>query len=229
MGEQIPLYFLTRFSVLSFFLSSKYTIQQYADLRPYKRQMIASIDTFLCRRCDMGENDITLEAMTKSEYFTRYAVLMARAMYAFALCHEIGHLILEHQKKRFKSSIERELEADYAANQIFELLIKDEEQHKYLEMMDGLSRAPLALFDIYDLVDYYKREILDVETEGGDHPRPYMRRASLLDGFGFNDNENSFNLYSVLSERASSLKYYIHKHKVQMRNIILEIHSADKI
>lgn len=223
-AEDLIEIFLAEFSCIAFFMASN-TGKQCSDMRPYKRALIAIIDIFACRCRYVRIDEIVLDVMTKNEHITKFACFMSRAMYTFLLCHEIAHIVKKHGNVVDGNSIKNEFEADSVGYEIFNSLIKNADEHKHLEFFPGLQRAPLALFEIFDLVDYFRKEILDDEAQDINHPPSYLRKAALLEGFDFGDDKESFDLYLVVSERVSSLKYYIYKNRDMMRKVIQEIHE----
>ena len=223
-AEELVLSFLTEFSCLAFFLAMNNT-EKDATAKDYKRHMVALIDIFVCRKKNSGLDSVLLEAIGKNDHSTEYACYMARAMYTYMLCHEVAHLVLEHDAKR---DFQQELEADALGYDFLNWIIQDYEELEHLEFFEGLRRAPLALFDVFDLVEYFKKVVLDEAETDSYHPAPYLRRAHLLDKFDFGDDEESFNLYLVISEQASALKYYIYKYKNTMREEIKKIHERDR-
>ena len=224
-AEELMLSFLTEFSLFAFYISMENTAKAAKDdLRQYKRYMVAAIDIFACRKKNSGIDEVFLEVVGKNEHSAKFACFMSRAMYTFMLCHEVAHTVLNQSAD---SSFQSEFDADALGYELFYSLISNSDKLNYLEFFQGLCRAPLALFDIFDLVDYFKREILDEFVEDPKHPAPFLRKAALLDQFDFGDDEESFNLYLVLSEQVSSLKYYIHKYKDVMRKEIKKIHDRD--
>lgn len=222
-AEELVVSFLTEFSCIAFFLAAKYT-EKDEDIKVYKRHMVALIDIFVCRKKNSGIDNVILEAIGKNDHSTKFACFMARAMYTYMLCHEVAHAALCHEEK---IDYQQEFDADALGYELFYCLILNWDELKYLEFFPGLRRAPLALFDIFDLVEYFKREILEESEENPYHPLPYLRKAHLLDSFDFGDDEESFNLYLVISEQVSALKYYIYKHKETMRKEIKKIHADD--
>lgn len=223
-AEELVLSFLTEFSCFGFFLVM-YNTEKEATAKDIKRHMVAAIDIFICRKKNTGLDSVLLEAIGKNDHSTEYACYMARAMYTYILCHEIAHVVLEHEEKR---DYQQEFEADALGYEIFNWLILNSEELEYLEFFEGLRRAPLAVFDIFDLVEYFKNIILEEREANLYHPAPYLRKAHLLDKFDFGDDEESFNLYLVISEQVSALKYYIYKYKDTMRKEIQKIHQQDR-
>jgi hypothetical protein len=222
-AEELVLSFLTEFSCYAFYLSMKETREK-DDIRPFKRRMIAMIDIFVFRKKNTDFDEITMEVIGKNEHSTKFACFMARAMYTYILCHEIAHAVINYKGEK---SLQNEFDADALGYEIFYSLILNSDNLKHLEFFPGLRRAPIALFDIFDLIDYFKREILDNYTVDTSHPAPFLRKAALLEQFDFGDDEESFNLYLVISERVSALKYYIYKNREVMKKEISKIHESD--
>lgn len=223
-AEELVLSFLTEFSCFAFFLVM-YNTDKEATAKEIKRHMVAAIDIFICRKKNTGLDDVLLEAIGKNDHSTKFACYMARAMYTYMLCHEVAHVILEHEEKQ---NFHQEFQADALGYKIFNQLIRNSEELEHLEFFEGLRRAPLALFDIFDLVEYFKNIILEEVEINPYHPAPYLRKAHLLDKFDFGDDEESFNLYLVISEQVSALYYYIYKYKDTMRKEIQKIHQQDR-
>ena len=223
-AEELVLSFLTEFSCLVFFLAM-YNTEKDASTKDYKRHMVALIDIFVCRKKNSGLDNVLLEAIGKNDHSTQYACYMARAMYTYILCHEVAHVILEHDAKR---DFQQELEADFLGYEFFNWLIQDYNELEHLGFFEGLRRAPLALFDVFDLVEYFKKVVLDEVEIDSYHPAPYLRKAHLLDNFDFGDDEECFNLYLVISEQVSALKYYIYNYKDTMGKEIRKIHERDR-
>lgn len=224
-AEELVVSFLTEFSCLAFFLATRNTEKDEA-IKVYKRHMVALIDIFVYRKKNSGLDKVILEAIGKNDHSTKFACFMGRAMYTYMLCHEVAHAVLQHEER---VDYQQEFDADALGYEIFYCLILNCNDLQYLEFFPGLRRAPLALFDIFDLVEYFKKEILEQCEEKTHHPFPYLRKAHLLDSFDFGDDEESFDLYLVISEQVSALKYYIYKHKEIMREEIKKIHADDKL
>jgi sRNA-binding regulator protein Hfq len=192
------------------------------DIKKYKKWMIAVIDIYACQHKQMWRDETMLEVITKNEMSSKYACFMARAMYTFIICHEVAHIIYKHTKE---TSIRDELDADALGYEIFCALILDSENLTTLEFFEGLRRAPLALFDIFELVEYYKETIHNKTPLPSGHPLASLRKAALLNQFDFGNNVESFDLYLVISEKASALKHYIYEHRVGMREEVQRIHN----
>jgi hypothetical protein len=217
--ELMPI-FLTNISCGAFYMSA--TNSQIQDKKRLNRLLVTIIDVFVCRHKDNAAADL-FTVITENDHSTKFACFMQRAMYSFILCHEIAHIALQHSG----SSLINEFDADALGYEIFYSTILNADNLKYLEFFISLRRAPLALFDILDVVKYYQRVILDKEDNDTSHPEPILRKAALLDQFDFGDDEECFNLYLVISERMTALKYYIYKYKDVMREKIKEIHLTD--
>lgn len=220
IADDLLLILLNVFSFGAFYMSM--TAPKTKDNKGVSKFLVAAIDIFACRRKDNAPNDI-LTIITENDHATKFASFVARAMFSFALCHEIAHSALKDPNDDWI----KEFHADALGYELLHSAILEHENLKHLEFFEGLRRAPLALFDILDLVEYYKQTILENVSSDKSHPPPTLRKAALLDQFDFGDNEECLNLYSVISERASALKYYIHKHRKGMREEITKIHESD--
>jgi len=219
-ADELMLMFLNSFSCGAFYMSMKASTIK--DRKALNRMLVSLIDIFACRNKDNIAQDL-LTIFTENDHSTKFACFMARAMYSFLLCHEIAHLALQHSNV----SWENEFDADALGYEIFYSAILNHENLKHLEFFDSLRRAPLALFDILDTLEYFKSVIHDHKGSPLTHPEPSLRKAALLDQFDFGDNEECFNLYLVISERAAALKYYIHKYRDVMKEEIKKIHMSD--
>ena len=220
IADELVNMFLTWFSCLAFYASMN--TDEPKDKKALSRMFIGVIDTLVCRNVDDCVDGM-LEIVTKYDNSTKFACLMSRAMYSFNLCHEIAHVALGHSD----NSRINEFDADALGYEIFYSTILNHDILKHLEFFGGLRRAPLALFDILDVVEYYKLEILNQSSDYKIHPEPFLRKAALLDQFDFGDDPECFNLYLVISEKAVALKHYIDKHKDALRVNIRKIHSGD--
>jgi hypothetical protein len=220
IADELVNMFLTRFSCVAFY--SSMNTEEAIDIKAINRMFIGVIDTLVCRNVDISVDGM-IEIITKYENATKYACLFSRAMYSYYLCHEIAHIALNHTE----NTKDNEYEADALAYEIFYATILNRASLKHLEFFQGLRRAPLALFDILDTVEYFKTEILDQPSNFTTHPEPFLRKAALLNQFDFGDDVESFNLYLVVSEKAVALKHYINKYKGALRVNIEKIHKED--
>jgi hypothetical protein len=220
-ADELVLLFLNAFSFGAFYSSME--VPKLKGRRDINRFLVAVIDIYACRHKDYAPKNI-LEIITEMDNSTRFASLMSRAMYSFLLCHEIAHIALNHNDESWIN----EFNADALGYEIFSSAIRNRKNLKHLELFDGLARAPLALFELFDLINFFKSTILEINSVSSSHPNPLLRKAALLEQYNLGSDRDSFDLYLVISERASALKYYIHENKKIMRERVLEIHSSNK-
>lgn len=220
-AEELVHSFLNNFCIAAFYMTM--TSSEIQDKKAINRLLVSILDIFACRHKNLGLDDFFATIITENDHATKFACFMARAMYSFMLCHEIAHVALGHAG----NDMLNEFHADALGYEIFYSAIINCDNLEYLEFFDGLRRAPLALFDIFDLVNYFNRTIHDKNDESDSHPDPILRKAALLNQFDFGDDEECFNLYLVISERTTALRYYIYKYRDVMKREIKKIHISD--
>lgn len=105
---------------------------------------------------------------------------LTRAMVVFAICHEIGHVVLRHHEPGTVPSCESEFAADRKAAELFIKIVKAGKSAHPIYVSPKLTGAPVLLMFLFDLLGRYRRKLGRPERRSTTHPEPRDRAIRLL-------------------------------------------------
>ena len=180
-----------------------------------KKFIIGIMDLNSEKKLYTGPNDLYYEVMTYKKETTMQAAYISRAIIIFLILHEMAHIILPN----LSDSCENEHECDKLACSLFFGMIGKVIEFKDMEHISFISRAPLLLFDIFELLEFYRYEVYGIENNSGTHPKPFIRKGKLIESFAFSWDDGTSDLYLLIKDGIDEMKSYIYYKKDSIREV----------
>ncbi|TAN68129.1 MAG: hypothetical protein EPN17_09815 [Methylobacter sp.] len=183
---------------------------------------------FTIKKSSEEQGDDFVKIITKDYDLTMLGSYCGAAIYAFIICHELGHHILGHTKKGKvkkaifsentevsigfnKTSIEEEFEADEIGFHLYTNISKEYENLKDLKLNNQFISVPLIFFKLLEILNIIRK------SSGESHPEPNLRYMRLEQIKKTLNIEEDTEFYEALMEVFSGLYKWVYE-KSQLTN-----------